>query len=135
MEKIELEKEIGFYKYYIELENFRHNSTIAVKINLTGHFGGCFIIPLLFEPVIGNAMKYTNHDGTGQVNIDFDFSLFPVLHFRCKNNFTPYIKKTISSDSGLSMLKQRLELCYSNNYTLTINQGDDVFEVIMSIVL
>ena len=131
----DLEKEIVFYQYYIELENFRYKNSIAANINVTGEVYHCFIIPLLFEPIIGNAMKYTNHDGSGWVNIDFDFSLLPVLYFRCKNNFSPHSENVASSDSGLKMLKQRLELCYKNNYTLTINQGDDYFEVEISIVL
>jgi len=133
--KTELEKEIIFYQYYIDLENFRYNNSISVNVNVTGEVYNCFIIPLLFEPVIGNAIKYTNHDGSGWVDIDFDVSLLPVLHFRCKNNFSPHSKNLVSSECGLKMLKQRLELCYKNNYTLTINQEDDYFEVIMSIIL
>jgi sensor histidine kinase YesM len=118
-EKIELEKELVFYKYYVDLDNFRYKNSITVKVNVVGEICGCLIIPLLFEPVIGNAMKYTYHDGSGQVDIEFDSSLFPVLHFRCKNNFTPHSKNLASSNSGLKMLKQRLELYYKDNYTLT----------------
>jgi len=134
-EKTELEKELVFYKYYVELENFRYKNSIDAKVNILGEVWDGSIIPLLFEPVVGNAMKYTHHDGAGVVNIDFDFTHAPILHFRCINNFTPHPENLTSSDSGLKMLKQRLELCYKNNYTLTFNQGEDYFEVILTIML
>jgi LytS/YehU family sensor histidine kinase len=134
-DKTEMEKEIIFYQYYIDLENFRYNNSISANVNVIGEIGDCFIIPLLFEPVIGNALKYTNHDSTGWVNIEFDFTQFPALHFRCKNNFSPHPENLVSSECGLKILKQRLELCYKNNYTLIINQEDDSFEVEISLVL
>jgi sensor histidine kinase YesM len=132
-ELIELEKELVFYKYYVELENFRYKNSIAAKVNVIGQIEDCFIIPLLFEPVIGNALKYTNHDGSGWVDIEFDASFLPVLNFRCKNNYVPGTSNIVSSESGLKLLKQRLELCYKNNFSIKVEQTDDVYEVLISV--
>jgi LytS/YehU family sensor histidine kinase len=132
-EEIELDKELVFYKYYIELENFRRQKNISVSFNILGEPENFIIIPLLFEPLIGNAMKYTKYDGTGWVNIEIDALHFPVLKFHCRNNYSQLSSNITSSDNGLKIFKQRLGLCYKNKHTLEIIQNDDLYEVILSV--
>ena len=128
-EFVELEKEIAFYQYYIELENMKHLHKTTVNFEILGKTDNLYIIPLLFEPLIGNAMKYTKRDGTGCVNISIDTTHFPVLKFSCRNNYIEHITNVVSSESGLKILEQRLELCYPNKYTLTNIQNGDYYEV------
>jgi LytS/YehU family sensor histidine kinase len=132
-EAIELDKELVFYKYYIDLENIRHQKNVLVNFNVLGQPENFIVIPLLFEPLIGNAMKYTKHDGTGWVNITVNAQNFPVLQFNCKNNYTQSSSNIISSDNGLKILEQRLNLCYKNKYSLLITQDNDSYEVALSI--
>jgi|GEM_PF-2211046 len=132
-EKVELDKELAFYRYYIELECLRHQKNIAVNFNILGQTEDYIIIPLLFEPLIGNAMKYTKQDGTGLVDIVFDATHFPNLNFHCRNNYDHCSSNIVSSENGLQILEQRLELCYKNNYTLKIEQLCDLYEVTLSI--
>ena len=134
-EKVKLDKEIAFYQYYIELENLKHNEKITVNFDVLGDPEDFFIIPLLFEPIIGNAMKYTKRDGTGYVNITVSAENFPVLNFYCRNNYSSWPLCNNSSESGLKIFKQRLELCYKDSYTLNIFQNDDYYEVILSVNL
>jgi len=132
---VELDKEILFYNYYIELEKLRHTHNISVTFTVTGQIESYFIIPLLFEPIIGNAMKHTKQDGTGWVDIRIDTSRFPQVILSCKNNFLSSNPDTISSEKGLKIFQQRLNLCYKNNYTLKIDQNIDYFEVTLTIVV
>jgi len=134
-EKIKLDKEIAFYQYYLDLENLRHKENVIINFNVLGQIEDINIIPLLFEPLIGNAIKYAKRDGTGYVNITFDATHFSVLNFYCNNNYSIHSLNKDSSESGLKILIQRLELCYKNNYTLVINQSDDFYEVTLSIIL
>ena len=134
-EKVELDKELVFYKYYIDLENFRHNKKIAVDFKILGQPEEYTIIPLLFESILGNAMKYTEHDGSGWVDVTIDASHFPVLNFYCRNNYAHHHSNIISSENGLKLFKQRLELCYKDNYALKIEQNVDYYEVTMSITV
>ena len=133
-EKIELDKELAFYNYYIELENLRHKKNISIKFDILGQTEDFIVIPLLFEPLIGNAMKYTKQDGTGWVEIVFDATLFPILNFHCRNNYDHRSSNIVSSENGLKILEQRLELCYKNNHTLKIEQYGDLYEVTLSIM-
>jgi LytS/YehU family sensor histidine kinase len=133
LEKVELDKEIAFYKYYIELENLRHKEKTVVNFNILGQPEDFLIIPLLFEPLIGNAMKYTKKDGSGCVDITIDTTNFPVLNFYCKNNYSNGSLNIVSSESGLKILEQRLELCYKDKYALNIDQCDDFYEITLSI--
>ena len=132
-EKVELEKELAFYNYYIELEKLRHKKNISVGFNVLGQTEHYIIIPLLFEPLIGNAMKYTKQDGTGWIEITFDTTHFPVLNFHCKNNYDHRLSSIVSSENGLKILEQRLEFRYKNSYTLKIVQDSDFYEVMLSI--
>jgi len=133
-DKIELDKELAFYQYYIELEKFRHRKDISIDFNVLGQVEDITIIPLLFEPLIGNALKYTKHDGTGWVNITVDALSFPILKFHCKNNFSNHhISNIPSTESGLKIFEQRLELCYKNKHALIITQDDDLYDVVLTI--
>ncbi|MCL2291170.1 MAG: histidine kinase [Bacteroidetes bacterium] len=130
---IELEKELAFYKYYTELENLRHQNSIFVNFNILGQAGSYTVIPLLFEPFVDNAMKHTKHDGNGWVDIMIDATNFPILNFCCKNNHAYSSSNIVPFKSGLKILEQRLEFYYKNNYALKIIQGDDLYEVALSI--
>jgi len=132
-EKVELEKEIAFYNYYIDLEKLRHKEKIPVNFNVTGQTENFFIIPLLFEPLIGNAMKYTKQDGTGCVDILIDATQFPVLIFSCRNNYFTRSVNMVSSESGLKILEHRLELYYKDKYSIETSQNDDFYEVCLTI--
>ena len=132
-DKVELEKELAFYNYYIELENLRHKEKALVNISVLGKTENIFIIPLLFEPIIGNAMKYSKKDDSSNISITFDVTHFPILTFYCGNKYSKTISNTTSSECGLKILKQRLELCYKNKFDLHINQSNDYYEVTLSI--
>jgi len=132
-EKVELEKEIAFYNFYIDLEKLRHKEKIPVNFKIMGQPENYFIIPLLFEPLIGNAMKYTKQDGTGCVDILIEATQFPVLKFYCRNNYFPRSANMVSSESGLKILEHRLELFYKNKYTLKTIQNDVFYEVTLTI--
>jgi len=125
---VELDKEIVFYKYYIELEKLRHSEKISVDFCVLGQTENYLIIPLLFEPIIGNAMKYTKQDGTGKVEILIDTTHFPLVLFCCKNNCLNNAH-IVSVEKGLKIFKQRLDLCYKHKYSLKVNQNLDFFEV------
>ncbi|MCL2312375.1 MAG: histidine kinase [Firmicutes bacterium] len=134
-ERVEMEKELEFYNCYIELEKLRRNSNIAVSFEVLGEPREVTIIPLLFEPLIGNAMKYAKRDETGWVEIKVDITQLPNILFHCKNNFSEPRASVHSSESGLKILEQRLEFYYRKNYTFEIIQNDDVYEVILAVMV
>jgi len=134
-ERVEMEKELEFYNYYIELEKLRRNSNIAVSFEVLGDQRKVTIIPLLFEPLIGNAMKYAKRDETGWVEIKVDMTQLPNITFHCKNNFSQPRASGHSSESGLKLFEQRLEFCYRKNYTFEIIQNDDVYEVRLTVMV
>jgi len=128
-EMVELEKELVFYKYYVDLDNYRKNDRVEVIINVEGKTEECMIIPMLFEPLIGNAMKHTKQDGSGFVNITIDATKYPKLYFYCCNNFPKNPQNLISSENGLKIMEQRLSLCYNNKYSMKTTQEDDLYKV------
>jgi sensor histidine kinase YesM len=134
-EKVEFDKELAFYNYYIELENLRHKEKISVRFDIIGQITDFLIIPLIYEPLIGNALKYSKIDGSGFVDIAIDTTHFPKITFFCKNNYSNSSSNIVSSESGLKILKQRLELCYKNKHDLIIIQSAEFYEVTLSITI
>jgi len=130
---VELEKEMFFYNYYIDVEKLRHQKNVSVNFNVLGQVENLTIIPFLFEPLIGNAVKHTKQDGTGWVDIVFDVTRFPIVNFYCKNNYACRSSNIVSSKNGLKLFEEHLELYYKNNHTLKIIQSTDLYEVELSI--
>jgi two-component system, LytTR family, sensor kinase len=119
--KVKIFEEIDFYKRYIELENKRYDFTVQVDFDMDENIPNIEIAPLLFEPVVSNAFKYVQKDGSGIVKISIQMVKNNEILFSCVNTKWVDLKTSIDSTSkGLANLKSRLELLYPEKYTLTI---------------
>ena len=108
------------------------------KINATLYCNGhCDkkIAPLLFIPIIENALKYGN-TGDNQHPIVIDISVsnemvrcYTFNHFRKKDNN----KK--GSGIGLNNLQRRLNLIYGENASFNIIEQDNTYQVELKINL
>ena len=134
-EEVLISQELTFYRNFIELENNRYEQSIHVDFEVIGDYSSIKITPLLYECFIGNAFKYTLHDGNGFIKIRFDFSTPNRIDFSCINNKQKEIGRhdMVSSKSGLEMTRQRLEMLYKNSYTLSVENHDALFEVTLQI--
>jgi LytS/YehU family sensor histidine kinase len=131
--KIEMQSELDFYQDYIDLELLRHPETIAVNFEIIGEVENIFIAPLIFENFIGNSFKYTSHDGTGIINIIFDFTNPGHLQFSCENN-KPEIKNScVSSGNGLKIVRKRLDILYPNSYFWDVQDEKEQYKVFLNL--
>ncbi|MDL2297331.1 histidine kinase, partial [Bacteroidales bacterium OttesenSCG-928-E04] len=128
---VELQDEIAFYERYIELERMRYAKGIEVSISVDPGMEALLIAPLLFECYIGNAFKYTPHDGTGKIGISFKKLEHSKLEFVCRNNKQKSTKRhdLISSKNGITFNRKRLEFLYKIAHQLVIEDFDESFSV------
>jgi sensor histidine kinase YesM len=131
--KIEVQSELDFYQDYIDLELLRHPETIEVKYKILGEADNIYIVPLIFENFIGNAFKYTNHDGTGEIIIIFDLTKSGYLQFRCENSKPEIKNNCVSSGNGLKIVRKRLDILYPNAYSWDIQDKKEQYKVFLNL--
>ena len=117
-EKISLNDEINFINNYIEFENLR----LYNKVNISFYnrvMLGIQIPPLLLIPLIENLFKHgidnkqTGNNATVTLQTQDNYLLFSI-----SNEFIP-ANATGNGGFGLRNLRERLQLLYGNNFTLS----------------
>ena len=133
--KVSLTQEIDFIKNYIEFASYSFKSKDFIKLIIKGEYNNLQIPPLLFLPLIENAVKYVDRKIkppgiTITFNIDQDF-----IEFEVSSYYSNSTKNKTLSGIGLKNLKRRLKLIYPDNYALEINNYDGQFIVNLKIFL
>lgn len=128
-----LSKEIKLIKNYIELEGLRLNYT-QVSFSTNAEENNKNLPPLLFIPLVENAFKY-NMDKKGtsiliDLNVEED-----LLHFTIQNTFDEHKTKNESGGLGLSNLRKRLLLYFSDKYVYDINIENAVYKAYLKLDL
>ncbi len=137
--KVELGKESGYLESYIALQKLRFGNDIEIEstIKLSDEDNRYVIEPMLLIPFVENAFKH----GIGYSERPYICIKLSVeretLTFEVINNFNDELdtSKDESSGIGLNNVKTRLDMLYKNNYTLVINNTDNVFHIILTLKL
>lgn len=123
-EKIRIEKEIGYLKDYIGLQQLR-NENCEVEMNIEPSVNGFSIEPFLLLPFVENSFKHLSHFGNGKKNeIKIGLSRQDgEMDFFIRN--TTEEKAQLSTDGGIGLanVKRRLELLYPKKHRLLVD-GD-----------
>ena len=134
-QKVSLEKEITYLKYYIDLESLRLNDTKNFHFDISIDPINYEIIPLIFIPFVENCFKHSDIKHGGEIAIKMNLT-GNKLDFICENTFSDKVKSTDHTGGiGLENSIKRLEMLYPNNHFLTINEKDNRFCVKLSIDL
>ena len=122
---IDLEKEIEHLNNYIELEKIRHGKRLNFSFEMGGDVQGKSIAPLLLLPFLENAFKHgvekDEKDSWIRINLwvkNNQLTYF-VENSLPENKEEDNLPKT-QSGVGLTNVKKRLELLYSNAHNLEI---------------
>lgn len=138
VENVPLDKEIEFLESYIELMRLRYDETnLTIAIDYTESDKQIKVPSLLFLPLIENAFKH---------GVRINAKSFVSIQFVTKNNYLTLIVRNKNlpktqaefdeaSGIGLENIRKRLELIYKDDYSLDIKVDDEVFEVILTILI
>lgn len=132
-----LEKEINYIKDYLELAKLSFNMSGFLKFNCTGSLSGKQIPPLLFIPLIENAVKHCNKKSETpgieiNFNIEADFIELKTSNYIKRNDFN---LPDNSSGTGLKNVEKRLGLLHGQNYIFDINRDMNKFDVYLKVPL
>jgi sensor histidine kinase YesM len=127
---VSLEKEIVYIERYIELQKVRLPE-INVRFNATGVNHSTMIYPLLFLPLIENALKHGKMvGGEAGIKIELDNDGHSI-RFCCENAKERGEQK--NGGIGLGNVKKRLALLYGENYSLNVVNDENAFTVRLEI--
>ncbi len=135
--RMPLNRELALLTDYIGLENARYGDRLDMQVDIRGDTRSYKIAPLLMIPFLENCYKH----GASQV-LDHPWVRLQIstgehmLDFRLSNN-KPFSATATGGKNGIGLknIRQRLELLYSGQYRLEIDDGDDCFSVHMLVPL
>jgi sensor histidine kinase YesM len=136
-EKVMLDKELTYIKDYLELARLSFENPKFLLFETSGPSAGKLIPPLLFIPIIENAVKHCNK----QVNSPGIQISFKIENDTIELKTSNYIKRSDfklpgnSSGNGLKIVRKRLKLLYGGNFIFDINRDMDKFDVYLKVPL
>jgi len=136
-EKVMIDKELSYIEDYLELVKLSFQNPRFLKFQITGKNSGKQIPPLLFIPIIENAVKHCNKqvEVPGiemEFRIENDSISLKTSNFIKRNDFN---LPDTGTGTGLKNVEKRLKLLYKDNYTFEINRKNDKFEVYIKVPL
>ncbi len=123
-DQVSLEEEIEFLNAYLELEKIRLPQ-IDIAIDIEGDPRGKVVPPLLFLPLVENAIKHGAHISAKNNFVFIDFEIISSeLLFKVQNSVQPQINNP-KGGLGLKNLKKRLQLIYGKSALLNYDKNED----------
>lgn len=116
--------EIAFAEKYLRYVEWKTNG-LKVIIQEEGEIKDYQITPLIFLPLLENAIKYSSELPAPRVSVSWVFTENQV-EISIINSFKPTLTPVISTKTGIGNLQRRLEL-YHPDHQLTLFRGDSQF--------
>src|SRR6187455_415126 len=130
-DKIPIEKEIGYLKDYVHLQQLRKDEKYTVQFNCSPDVKGFAIEPLLLIPFVENAFKHISHNAKGGNFVKLDMTRNNgYFEFVAENSCEKGIDTTEQHGGiGMNNVKRRLELLYPGTYQLKVDDHGDTFKI------
>lgn len=132
---IPLAKEVKYIQDYISIQLSRCSAEQNIEVEV-GNIEDIQISPGIFIPFIENAFKFgINPTKTSSLFTKIDCKE-NIIYFECRNSYNESFKEYNKEQGlgiGIKNVRQRLELVYPKQHTLTIEKGDKFFSVEISI--
>ncbi len=122
-DRVLLDTEIKFIENYLKLASYNFKDSESISIKKNGDFTGKSIAPMIFLPLVENAIKYSDRTADGQV-ISIEISINGSLMFSIKNKTKGIDQRSTSTGIGYRNLYRRLEHIYPGKYWIEVkNEG------------
>ena len=114
-----LQQEINYLQDYLALQQLRVSNKTELKLSLPEHADQYLLPPLLLIMLVENAYKHGVESTAEPSKVNIQLQLQDNrLIFICENT-VPTQQSAAPAGIGLENLRRRLQLCYSDHYTLT----------------
>lgn len=133
---VELEKELGYIRNYLELQSLKNSGTADIQFTITGDTGKMKIAPLLFIPFFENAFKHGNmlDAGSGCLHASLAISENTIF-FHIENTIAATdTRKDKTGGIGLENVSRRLKLLYPDKHSIKMERSGPLFIVHLEII-
>ena len=133
-EHVRLEEELAFIRNYVEIEQERFGSKAPVAWNVSVNNQSMLIPPLTLITFVENAFKHGVSPSRQPVRVEISLAEEEDSLVYTVSNPVPKVppKSDGKSQIGLSNLKQRMELIYGQDFSMSI-RASDIFSASMKI--
>jgi hypothetical protein len=134
-ERVKLTDELKFITQFVEYEKIKlaHRGKITLLMDV--HSNSLVISPMILFQFVENALKFSGQLAEPMVSIRITL-VKKQLSFECQNTFNQgFRESTKGTKTGLINTRQRLDLQYPNQYSLTISESKNVFKANLVITL
>ena len=135
-----LEHEINHILKYIEIENYKYNNAIKVKVDVPDELRRCLVPKIILQPLIENAIHHgilEKDSGTGTISIssrrDGEDVLITIaddgigMNVEQLNN----LKNGLGSGIGYANTDRRIKLFFGSEYGLDIESEEGKYTKII----
>ena len=127
-----LRKDIEFLKHYIALMKLRYTDKVKINIDIPDNLVDKTVPPMLFITFVENAFKHgVSYRKPSFIEVSINTTEERVC-FTCRNSKAGNEHEG-PGGVGLANTQQRLDLIYGSDYTLTIDDGEDIYQVNLDI--
>lgn len=129
--------EIEFMNNYIDLMKLRLSSKVELQIAFPHDFTDFTIAPLLFVPFIENAFKHgVSYREPSSIKIGMRIEE-GTIHFVAQNSIAKGTSNQDMQHSGIGLenVRKRLLLLFPGRHELNVENGEDTFNVRLSITI
>jgi sensor histidine kinase YesM len=132
-EKTALKDEAGFIKNYIALEQIRFDNNLQVRFN-EAYPDDIVLPPMLLVPLVENVFKHgiDKMQSSNPVNISLTLENRFIVFETKNNHYSRHIKPN-ETNTGLTNLRERLNLLYADNYSLSNGTVDGFYITVLKI--
>jgi hypothetical protein len=137
-EFIPLADEIQLLKNYIDLEKLRYGKELDFSLIITGNPGEKWIRPLLLLPLLENSFKHGMSQQLDEkwikldIQIKEDSLLFNLSNSKSPGSTIPKVNRKLGG-IGLENVRRRLELLYTEDYSLNIKNEENQYRVVLDL--
>jgi two-component system, LytTR family, sensor kinase len=131
-DKVPLEKEVEHLQNFIAFNQLRYNQTLNIDFESSGNMRFRQILPLVMVTFLENVFKHGDlHDPENKAIISVEVDR-DILRFSTKNKIRNGPKEQ-STGIGLENTVKRLEIAYTDRYTLDIDNDNNFYTVNLTI--
>jgi len=137
-EKVQLDKDVQFIEDYIDIQKMRLVDSVKVIFNKSRFPGQYLIEPMLLFPFVENAFKHgISYNDVSKIEIDLkmDHSTLIFSVFNYIKNSNSEMPKEKGEGIGLQNVLKRLKLLYPDKHSISINNDNITFTVLLKLEL
>ena len=128
LEIIPISKEFEFLQHYCQFQKKRLSSVVELSLNFDAENPNFQIPPLIFQPLIENAFKYVHQVEGAQISIQFEQKNNELRLF-ASNTYLKMDSDKKRKGLGLDLVQERIKNNYADQFTLSIQEKDNLFSI------